>query len=99
MNLGLNFATALSDILSTDKHRFSKLNLRKNLLLDQGVAVLMEAVSLSSSIIELDLASNEIGNEGMVAIFSGLTDNNSVISLNLATIEGVARNRISATGI
>jgi hypothetical protein len=45
------------------------------------------------------LASNDISNEGMIAIFKGLQVNESVVSLNLATIDGVARNRISHSGI
>ena len=59
----------------------------------------MAEVRNSKSIIELNLASNEIQNDGMIAIFQALQENESVISLNIATIEGVARNRISATGI
>jgi Ran GTPase-activating protein (RanGAP) involved in mRNA processing and transport len=69
------------------------------MLSDQGVATLMEEISQSLSIATLNLASNEITNEGMLAIFRGLMDNESVSYLNVATIEGVARNRISASGI
>jgi Leucine Rich repeat len=50
-------------------------------------------------LVHLNLASNDISNEGMIAIFKGLTDNESVISLNLSTVDGVARNHISQSGI
>lgn len=59
----------------------------------------MSAVSHSKSIVSLNLASNDISNEGMIAIFRGLQDNESIINVNLSTIDGVARNRISHTGI
>ena len=59
----------------------------------------MPEIRKSKSIIELNLASNEISNEGMIVIFQNLADNDSVISINLSTIDGVARNRISQTGI
>lgn len=59
----------------------------------------MDEISKSKSLTKLNFASNEIGNEGMIAVFQGLLHNESVISLNLSTIEGVARNRISASGV
>lgn len=59
----------------------------------------MHEIRKQKGIIEINLASNEISNEGMIEIFKALQENQSVISLNLATLEGVARNRISATGI
>jgi len=59
----------------------------------------MHEVHKSKSIVELNLASNEISNEGLIAIFHGLVGNESVVTLNISTIEGVARNRISQTGI
>lgn len=49
--------------------------------------------------VHLSLASNEICNDGMISIFKGLTQNQSVISLNVSTIEGMARNRVSTSGI
>lgn len=82
-----------------DKHRIAILDLQKNLLSDEGVKVLMHEIRKQKGIIEINLASNEISNEGMIEIFKALQENQSVISLNLATLEGVARNRISATGI
>lgn len=99
MNLGLNFASTLAEILRQDKHRFVRLNLRKNLLQDAGIKELMHEIRKSKSLVELDFASNEISNEGMLIIFKSLAENESVIALNLATIDGVGRNRISATGI
>lgn len=59
----------------------------------------MHEIRKQKGIIEINLASNEISNEGMIEIFKALQENQSVISLNLATLEGVARNRISSTGI
>ena len=59
----------------------------------------MRAVCHSKSIVYLNLASNDISNEGMISIFRGLQENESIIEVNLSTIDGVARNRISHTGI
>jgi hypothetical protein len=72
MNLGINFAKQLKEILShqeTGKHRIKTLDLQKNNLLDQGIRLLMPEIRKSKSIIELNLASNEISNEGMIVIF------------------------------
>lgn len=99
MNLGARFAETLASILHSNKHRFARLDLHKNLLQDEGVKALMHEVHKSKSIVELNLASNEISNEGMIAIFQGLVGNESIVSLNISTIEGVARNRISVSGV
>ena len=59
----------------------------------------MKAIKRSRTVVHLNLASNDICNEGMVAIFKGLQKNESLVSLNVSTIEGIARNRISHSGI
>ena len=59
----------------------------------------MKAIKKSKTVIHLNLASNEICNEGMLAIFKSLVKNESVISLNVATLEGMARNRVSLSGV
>ena len=82
-----------------DRNRFSHLDLSKNNLGDSGVKILIHEISRSQSLVHLNLASNDISNEGMISIFKGLTDNESIISLNLSTVDGVARNRISQSGI
>jgi Ran GTPase-activating protein (RanGAP) involved in mRNA processing and transport len=69
MNLQSTFANALAEILKLGKHRFSRLDLHKNLLQDEGVKALMHEVHKSKSIVEVNFASNEISNEGMIAIF------------------------------
>lgn len=99
MNLGNNFSHKLSEIIHIDRHRFSLLNLSKNNLGDSGVKILMHEICRSQSLVHLNLSSNEISNEGMIKIFKGLSDNESLISLNLSTVDGVARNRISYSGI
>jgi len=99
MNLGSHFATELASLLQRGPHRFCKLDLRKNVLSDTGVKILMQQIARSKSIAYLNLASNELTNEGMTAIFEGLRENQSVVSLDVSTIEGVARNRVSAGAI
>jgi Ran GTPase-activating protein (RanGAP) involved in mRNA processing and transport len=59
----------------------------------------MQQIARSKSIVYLNLASNELGNEGMTAVFEGLRNNQSVVFLDVSTIEGVARNRVSAGAI
>ena len=85
MNLGYNFAEKLSEVLHFDRHRIVKVDLKKNLISDDGISLIMPEIRRSKSIIELNLASNEISNEGMVVIFQNLADNQSVISLTLST--------------
>ena len=59
----------------------------------------MQAIRVSKTVIHLNLASNEICNDGMVQIFKGLRYNQSLISLNVSTMDGIARNRISSSGV
>ncbi len=85
--------------MSIDEHRFMSLDLHKNNLGDEGIRLLMSEIRHSKSIVELNLASNEITNDGMIIIFKALQENESITTLNLSTIDGVARNRVTTSGI
>eukprot|EP00347_Sterkiella_histriomuscorum_P002496 403367926 len=100
MGISQNFAACLKNILLDPfNDRIARIDLHKNNLGDAGVKLLMKAIKKSRTVVHLNLASNEICNEGMIAIFKGLQRNQSLISLNVSTLEGMARNRVSQTGI
>lgn len=85
-------------MLDPSNDRIARIDLHKNQLGDEGVRILMKAISRSKTVVHLNVASNEIGNEGMIEIFKTLKRNHSLISLNVATLEGMSRNRISQSG-
>ena len=61
MKLGNNFAIALANIFFENPSlRITHLNLERNLLSDEGVITIVNALSNSSVLISLNVSSNEI---------------------------------------
>ena len=96
--LGINSILIISNIIY-NSDRIARLNLTKNNLGDVGVEILINAVKDSNSLISLNITSNSITHKGGQIIFSKLKDQQSIIDLNISSMEGINRNRITASGI
>lgn len=55
--MGVNSALELSQIISVNPN-IAHIDLRKNLLGDEGVKILVKAIAKSKNIVHLDLSSN-----------------------------------------
>lgn len=75
------------------------LDLKKNLLGDEGTKILVKTVARSKCIVHLDLSSNQITQKGAKKIFNTLIQNTSLISLKLGSIDGVHKNKVGHKGI
>jgi hypothetical protein len=75
------------------------LDLKKNLLGDEGAKVLMKAVSRSKTLVHLDLSSNAITPKGAKKIFKMLLPNLSLISLKIGSIDSIQKNKVGHKGI
>ena len=96
--VGIHSIKLISSILY-NSDRISRLNLTKNNLGDNGVKILINSVKNSMSLISLNITSNSITHKGGEVIFKDLINQQSIIDLNVSSIEGVNRNRLTATGI
>lgn len=75
------------------------MDLKKNLLSDEGSKVLVKAIAKSKSIVHLDLSSNSITHKGAKKIFNSLLYNTSLISLKLGSIDGINKNKVGYKGV
>ncbi|CDW86885.1 UNKNOWN [Stylonychia lemnae] len=98
LGMGVNAAIELSQIIAVNQN-IVHLDLKKNLLGDEGCKILIKAVSKSKSLVHLDLSSNQITHKGAKKIFTHLIPNSSLISLKLGSIDGVNKNKVGQKGI
>ncbi len=92
MTAGANVATEIRRILARDRYQVSSLDLRQNVLGDEGAKILAKGIGESKALVHLDLSSNEMGREGADALFSELCDNQSVNCLYVGNAKGLHRN-------
>eukprot|EP00347_Sterkiella_histriomuscorum_P017960 403347321 len=98
LGMGQNAATELSQIIAVNQN-IAHIDLKKNLLGDEGVKILIKAISKSKNIVHLDLSSNQITHKGAKKIFTSLLPNCSLISLKLGSIDGVNKNKVGQKGV
>lgn len=79
--------------------RFASLNLSKNQLQDEGVAILANVVRHHQTLTHLDLSTNAVGTPGAIELFRALEDNRSLTSLDLSSAAGLHRNHIGPGGV
>ena len=96
--LGIHSIRLISTILY-NSDRIARLNLSKNNLGDNGVKILINSIKNSLSLISLNITSNSITHKGGEIIFKELYNQQSIIDLNVSSVEGVNRNRLTASGI
>ena len=96
--VGIHSIKLISSILY-NSDRIARLNLTKNNLGDNGVKILINSIKNSRSLISLNITSNSITHKGGEVIFKDLINQQSIIDLNVSSIEGVNRNRLTASGI
>jgi Ran GTPase-activating protein (RanGAP) involved in mRNA processing and transport len=70
------------------------LDLSKNNLGNQGVAMLMPGLRMNRSLVSLDLGSNDITNEGAALLFDVVRYHKSLSALTIANHDRFHRNRI-----
>lgn len=73
--------------------------MQKNCIGDAGIIALMKSIRYSRTVVALNVASNELTNDGLSFLFKALLTNESIIDINIATLDGVARNRMSLSGV
>lgn len=96
--MGKSTATELSSILAVN-NKIAQIDLRKNLLGDEGSMILIKAVTKSKNIVHLDLSSNSISHKGARKIFQALLCNDSLVSLRLGSVDGVHKNKVGHKGV
>ena len=87
----------IAGILEKDDH-FTKVNLSKNFISDDGANAFARMIPMNKTIIHLNLSSNSISHVGIAELFEALAENQTLISLDLSSHEGLNRNRIGARG-
>ena len=80
-------------------HNIAHIDLRKNLLGDEGSKLLAKAIAKSKTVVHLDISSNQITHKGAKKIFQTLLYNASLISLKLGSIDGINKNKIGYKGL
>ncbi|CAI2381925.1 unnamed protein product [Moneuplotes crassus] len=96
IGFGPNSAKVLGNILRYN--RFSHLDLRKNVLGNQGLRELSKSLLMNSSLIHLDIGSNDITFEGANSFFKSMIKHKTLTSISIANSDGLHRNRIRAKG-
>lgn len=96
-NAGAISAKLISEVLEHNSY-FSKLELGKNNLGDEGLGWIARLVARNPNIIHLDVSSNSITEEGVQILVESLAHNNTLISLCLKSFEGMNRNKVGPKG-
>ena len=96
-NAGPVSAKLISEVLDQNFY-FSKLELGKNNLGDEGLGWIARLVARNPNIIHLDVSSNSITEEGVQILVDSLSNNNTLISLSLKSFEGLNRNKVGPKG-
>ncbi|CAI2381862.1 unnamed protein product [Moneuplotes crassus] len=96
IGFGPHSAKILGHILRYNK--VSHLDLRKNVLGDQGLKELSKSLLSNSSIIHLDIGSNDVTFEGANKFFKSMVKHQTLTSISIANSDGLHRNRIRAKG-
>ena len=76
----------------------SQLDLRKNILGNNGIKELWKGIVANKSITHIDIGSNDITSEGANYFFNKIHDHVSLTSINLANVDGLHRNRLGYNG-
>jgi hypothetical protein len=85
---------AIGKIISGNEH-FSHLDVGKNNLGNQGLAILMSrGLRINCSLIHLDIGSNDITDEGAVKLFKLIETHPTLSSLVVANHDRLHRNRM-----
>lgn len=96
IGLGANSAKVLGTILRLNK--CSHLDLRKNVLGNNGLKELAKSMNTNSSVIHVDIGSNDITFEGANSFFLSLRKHKTLTSISIANSDGLHRNRIGHKG-
>ena len=94
--LGTNCCEIFADILKN--YDISKLDLRKNIIGNEGIKELCKGISETTSLMHIDLGSNDITSDGANYFFSKIQDNQYLYSINMANVDGLHRNRLGSNG-
>ena len=72
------------------------MNLKRNLLGDAGVIIIVKAFKSSTCLISLDVSSNEVKPKGICKVFEHLIGNQSIQELVLGSEDGGILNRVNS---
>lgn len=97
MGFGKSSAKIIASVLRkvTD---LSCLDLRKNILGNEGIKELCKGLECNTSVSHIDLGSNDVTSSGVNHLFNKLINHPSITSINLANADGLHRNRIGSNG-
>ena len=85
MSVGRNECVALSTLLFSAVTTLRTLDLRDNIIDDEGVDILVGVLINSTQLQYLNLSDNDIGDEGVDTLVGALTNNRSFQRLNLSS--------------
>ena len=93
---GSNWAKVFANILAN--FDICTLDLRKNMIGNNGIKKLCKGIAQSKTLIHVDLGSNDITADGANYFFESILNNQYLTSFSLANVDGLHRNRIGVAG-
>ncbi len=98
MGIAKNVARVLRNLVKVNR-KMTHLDLRKNVLGDEGLAEIALALRCSASLVHIDLSSNDLGAKGGSQLFKALAANDSITSVDVSSHEGLHRNHLGEKGV
>lgn len=93
-----NSMIELSKIMASNENGIARLNLRENMLRDNGMRILAQAISKNQSIVHLDICQSMLTPKGFKKLFKAMLKNESITSIDIGNPGNTNRNRIGDKG-